>query len=58
VRGIEAESVLTFAGLLAIAQPLRGYVRAVPAGQAPPRQTRWAGGSATAATGFWSVRRR
>ena len=34
VRGIEAESVLTFAGLLAIAQPLRGYVRAVPPAQA------------------------
>jgi DNA-binding NarL/FixJ family response regulator len=34
VRGIEAESVLTFAGLLAIAQPLRGYVQAVPPAQA------------------------
>ena len=34
VRGIEAESVLTFAGLLAIAQPLRGYAQAVPPAQA------------------------
>ena len=34
VRGIEAESVLAFAGLLAIAQPLRGYAQAVPLAQA------------------------
>jgi DNA-binding NarL/FixJ family response regulator len=34
VRGIEAESVLTFAGLLAVVQPLRGYAQAVPPAQA------------------------
>jgi hypothetical protein len=33
VRGIEAESVLTFSGLLAIARPLRGYAQAVPPAQ-------------------------
>jgi DNA-binding NarL/FixJ family response regulator len=34
VRGVEAESVLPFAGLFAVAQPLRGYAPVVPPAQA------------------------
>jgi predicted ATPase len=57
VRGIEAESVLAYAGLLAAVQPLRGHVGDLPSAQARALTTAlgWATPSGPTATGFWSA---